>query len=87
VDGVACGRRVRKLYLSGRYFGCRHCHELTYASSRESDRQVYAAVRRGLHLTGFPTVRGMSVPELGFALKVIRFRLRQLDRIAERVAD
>jgi hypothetical protein len=38
VDGVACGRRVGKLYLPphGRYFGCRHCHRLTYTSCRES---------------------------------------------------
>src|SRR5262245_46361602 len=32
INGVACGRRVRKLYLRGRYFGCRHCHDLTYRS-------------------------------------------------------
>src|SRR5262249_26212575 len=29
-NGVACGRRVRKLYLRGKYFGCRRCHDLTY---------------------------------------------------------
>jgi hypothetical protein len=33
-----CGRRVGKLYLPphGRYFGCRHCHGLTYTSCQES---------------------------------------------------
>jgi hypothetical protein len=38
VNGRACGRRVGKLYLppSGRYFGCRHCHKLTYTSCQES---------------------------------------------------
>jgi hypothetical protein len=38
VNGVACGRRVGNLYLppSGRYFGCRHCNNLTYASCQES---------------------------------------------------
>lgn len=30
-----CGRRVAKLYLSGRVFACRHCHRLAYPSSRE----------------------------------------------------
>jgi hypothetical protein len=32
-----CGRRVAKLYLppGGRYFGCRHCHGLTYGSCRK----------------------------------------------------
>ncbi len=38
VSGRACGRRVGKLYLPprGRYFGCRHCHDLTYESTRRS---------------------------------------------------
>jgi hypothetical protein len=33
-----CGRRVGKLYLppGGRYFGCRHCYDLSYTSSQES---------------------------------------------------
>ncbi len=32
VNGVACRRRVAKLYFRGWYFGCRHCHGLTYRS-------------------------------------------------------
>jgi hypothetical protein len=37
-NGVACGRRVGKLYLppGGRYYGCRHCYRLTYTSCQES---------------------------------------------------
>lgn len=34
VHGVPCGRRVGKLYNRGRYFVCRHCHELAYESQR-----------------------------------------------------
>jgi hypothetical protein len=30
-----CGRRVAKLYLEGKYFLCRNCHDLAYASQRE----------------------------------------------------
>jgi hypothetical protein len=39
-NGNPCGRRVGKLYLppGGRYFGCRHCHELTYTSCQESHK-------------------------------------------------
>lgn len=39
-NGVACGRRVVKLYLPprGRYFGCRVCHGLTYRSCQESHK-------------------------------------------------
>lgn len=33
--GKGCGRRVAKLYLAGKYFLCRHCHELAYSSQRE----------------------------------------------------
>jgi hypothetical protein len=37
-DGVYCGNRVGRLYLppNGRYFSCRHCYNLTYASCRQS---------------------------------------------------
>jgi len=40
VNGRPCGRRVEKLYLPPgvRYFGCRHCHDLTYTSCQESHR-------------------------------------------------
>ena len=41
-DGEICGRRIGKLYLPPDsflgYFGCRHCYELTYLSSRESHK-------------------------------------------------
>jgi hypothetical protein len=38
VNERVCGRRVGKLYLppGALYFGCRHCHDLTYTSCRES---------------------------------------------------
>jgi hypothetical protein len=52
VDGKTCGRRVRKLYLppGGRYFGCRHCYDLTYRSVQEHDRRVDALVKNPLRL-------------------------------------
>jgi hypothetical protein len=36
--GRACERRVGKLYLppGARYYGCRHCYDLTYTSCQES---------------------------------------------------
>ena len=35
-----CGRRVGKLYLppGARYYGCRHCYDLTYTSCQESHK-------------------------------------------------
>ena len=42
VSGRACYRRVGKLYLppGGGYYGCRHCYNLTYTSSQESEKRV-----------------------------------------------
>ncbi len=38
-NGNVCGRRVGVLYLSeGEYFGCRHCHDLTYLCQKESGK-------------------------------------------------
>jgi hypothetical protein len=38
VGGRPCNRRVGKLYLppGARYYGCRHCYDLTYTSCQES---------------------------------------------------
>jgi hypothetical protein len=40
VNGLACSRRVGKLYLppSECYFGCRHCYDLSYTSCQESHK-------------------------------------------------
>jgi hypothetical protein len=37
-NGIYCGRRVGTLYLApgGKYFGCRHCYNLSYESRNES---------------------------------------------------
>jgi len=71
-NGRPCGRRARKVFRAGRYFGCRHCHRLSYTSTQQSDQRVYAAVRRGFHLQPLDNVQFMSVNQLGFALKVFR---------------
>lgn len=83
-DGAVCGRRVRKLYLRGRYFGCRHCHGLTYRTSQESDSRVYAALRGGLDLGRFADPGRLSVAQLGFALKVLTCEQKRLDRLGRR---
>ena len=47
VNGRYCGRRVQKLYLPPRskYFGCRHCYNLTYTSCQEHDSRVSALMK------------------------------------------
>jgi hypothetical protein len=42
--GTECGRRVIKLHLSGRYFLCRRCNQLAYATQYEQAWQ--RALRR-----------------------------------------
>lgn len=48
VDGVECGRRVRKLHLprGGRYWLCRECYDLGYRSSRKSGNALDTAELR-----------------------------------------
>ena len=40
VDGQSFGRRVSKLFLppEQRYFGCRHCYNLTYRKAQQHDK-------------------------------------------------
>jgi hypothetical protein len=47
-DGTNCGRRISKLHLSHRYFLCRHCNRLAYASQYEKPWQ--RALRRANRL-------------------------------------
>ena len=64
VNGRDCNRRVAKLYLppSCRYYGCRHCYDLTYKSSQESDKRMSALSRIGpLGILG-----GMNSGEIEF---------------------
>ncbi len=50
-NGVYCGKRVGVLYLSNKYFACRHCNDLTYNSR---------------NLSGFSKLAGQTIsfPEL-----------------------
>jgi hypothetical protein len=56
VNGIACGRRVSKLYGAGTYFLCRHCYRLAYASQREDryDRALRRANNIRMRLGGEP---------------------------------
>ena len=49
VNGYICNRRVGVLYLaSGKYFGCRRCHNLTYKSSKESHKFDRMFIKMGV---------------------------------------
>ena len=55
-NGRQCSRRVSKLYGGGRYFLCRHCYDLAYASQSEAphDRLLRRANKRKIALGGTP---------------------------------
>ena len=76
--GMACGRRVTKLYRRGSYFGCRHCHDLVYRSSQQSDSRVYALARAGLG--ALPRPGRASVAQLGLSLKALTLMQKRLRR-------
>ncbi len=61
VNGIACRRRVAKLYGPGRYFLCRHCYRLVHASQSEGglDRTLRRANAIRQRLGGDP---GMAAP-------------------------
>lgn len=60
-DGQYCGRRVGKLFLADgtRYFGCRHCQDLTYRSCRESHRfdRILGRMAMGIGARGDEVMR------------------------------
>jgi len=82
-NGRCCGRRVGKLYLppGGRYYGCRHCYDLTYSSCQESRRPSGFFGRMG-------DVVGMSAHDMkrvwDDGLKWKRWMERQADRNEQR---
>lgn len=62
IAGRACRRRVGRLYLppGGRYFGCRHCYNLTYVSTQMAQKSSRDPTPRTLASTG--SRRGRWMP-------------------------
>ena len=89
MNGRVCNRRVIKLYGSGKYFLCRHCYRLAYASQREDqmDRTLRRANKIRQRLGGDPGMASVF-PERpkGMWRRTYR-RLREQTFQAELAAD
>lgn len=83
VNGIGCGRRVAKLHGPGRYFLCRHCYRLAYASQREDavDRAQRRAGKLRQRLGGD---LGSAAP---FPQKPQRMWRRTYRRLREQAVD
>ena len=54
-DGIPCLRRVGVLYLEGRYFGCRKCHDLAYETQQETHTGRWSAIHAFFKLESYIT--------------------------------
>jgi hypothetical protein len=61
VNGIACNRAAVKLHSAGRYYLCRRCYRLTYASRNEDscDRALRRANKIRMRLGGEPGYEAM----------------------------
>jgi hypothetical protein len=86
VNGTRCGRRVAKLHAGGRYFLCRHCYQLSYASQseREFDRLLRRANKRRTQLGGEPGTGSMIAAKLkGMHWKTYEARVAEIFRLED----
>jgi hypothetical protein len=82
VNGQSCFRRVGVLYSHSGWFGCRHCHNLTYRSCKESDSRVS---RLASGLLDLNQLRDGNFSDMLLALKawdkIEKKHKREIDRV------
>ncbi|MEP1586406.1 MAG: hypothetical protein ABJR46_13210 [Tateyamaria sp.] len=88
VNDRHCGRRVGKLFLGGRYFLCRHCHNISYSSQSEAHygRMLRRANKLRMSLGGDPgTVQLIAFKPKGMWQRTYdrkRFEIQRCERQA-----
>lgn len=87
VNGTVCGRRVAKLHAGGRYFLCRHCYRLGYASQceRDFDRALRRANKLRTGLGGEPgTGAWIASKPKGMHWKTYDARVKEILQLEDR---
>lgn len=89
-DGYQCNQRVGKLYLppGGKYFGCRHCYELTYTSCQESHK--YDSFYKQFSLGMNESIPGFTPRDAKWALADLEERWEResaLELVNRRIAE
>lgn len=72
--GKGCGKRVAKLYLTDKYFFCRHCHDLAYSSQRECKefrlqnraQRIYQRLGVDAHDALFPAAKPKGMHQITY---------------------
>ncbi len=91
-NSTPCRRRVGKLYIPPRYkyFGCRHCYELSYRSRQEYDKRIANISLEQIEyinqqMDSIPTSQQVRWAMLYF--KAAEYNWRWLDRIGKRLSE
>ena len=91
-NGQYCGKRVRKLYKRGNYFGCRKCLELAYQSQNEHKGGFFGVVNRQvraekiLETIVVPYYKGKPTRKMRQVLKIMPSR-QQVDFVINQALD
>lgn len=83
LEGRPCRQRVGKLYKNGDYFGCRHCHDLTYQSKKAPRRRGWYASFQILELADKAHELEQQIKRRFYAGKPTR-KQRQVDKLYAR---
>lgn len=74
-NGQVCGKRVKKLYKphDKAYFGCRHCHNLTYRCQKEHDKTLDMLLKNPSSLLAASEDEGLSSMRLLKATRKLNY--------------
>ncbi len=85
-NGIPCRKRVGILYKKGYYFGCRHCHNLTYNSRNENRRYKHTLLFHTISLRCKADDIRVSIKNPYYAGKPTK-KLIKLNSLQKKIVD